>query len=260
MLGRFEVAASCHTCVKTKWMAHGRRSDTEATRERWGGGCQRRFTVVGQSSLWGKRRKKKEQQRARVCGGDRRWTPREVVVSHHQPGSRRAGWIRLSWESSATVAEQWLSMGLTWTAPHQTPPTPSWTARRGLPQLWGASSSSLRSLTSWATSWSSSPCIGTKNSGTQVSPGGKRARAWPLSWKRQENSVELTAICKSDSQSSWKYKLVNYSSCFVDQALCYVCVTETCRFFNGCSFILNRTCELIIRNPSQHEDARLTVD
>ncbi|KAI3352502.1 hypothetical protein L3Q82_005454 [Scortum barcoo] len=34
MLGRLEVAAPWRTCVPTKWMAHRRRSDTEAARER----------------------------------------------------------------------------------------------------------------------------------------------------------------------------------------------------------------------------------
>lgn len=206
-----EIKAPSANCLVTccdglKWRLHVthayRQSEwhtgAEVTprRPKRGGGCQSWSAVVGQSSLWrrGERRRARRRSSSSAWRGWR-WTPREVIGSHHHqqqqrlrdPGSRSAGWIWLSWESSATVAVQWLWMGLTWTAPYQTQLTPSWTARRGLPQLWGVSSSSLRSLTSWATSWSSSPFIGTKSSGTQVSPGkvcargARAARAWLLS-------------------------------------------------------------------------------
>lgn len=180
------------------FMSHMRTDKVNGTRaQKWHRGDQREGEAAraGRSSLWRRGERRRARRRSSSGGAWRgwRWTPREVIGSHQQqqrlrdPGSRSAGWIWLSWESSATVAVQWLWMGLTWTAPYQTPLTPSWTARRGLPQLWGVSSSSLRSLTSWATSWSSSPFIGTKSSGTQVSPGkvcargARAARAWLLS-------------------------------------------------------------------------------
>lgn len=91
MLGRFEVAASCHTCVPTKWMAHGRISDTEATRER------RRLPELNHGSWaaytrWIRRRKRRGERRA---WGGWRWEPREAIVSHHwrlrEPGFNSRG-------------------------------------------------------------------------------------------------------------------------------------------------------------------------
>ena len=97
-------------------------------------------------------------------------------------------------------------MGLTWTAPRQTPA--SWTARRGWPQLWAASSSSPSSSTSWGTSWSSSPCIGTRSSGTQVSSERRacvracfgRARGWKV--KRRLKTKTLVVRLKKKKEKS----------------------------------------------------------
>lgn len=72
-LGRFEVAAPCHTCVPTEWMARGRRSDSEGA-ERTESHTRADPRQLGKTFTGGGRRKKRRSWR--------RWTwhPWEVIV------------------------------------------------------------------------------------------------------------------------------------------------------------------------------------
>lgn len=80
MLGRLEVAASCHTRVPTKWMAHGLRGDASGAKGDTATAEPRRLGEVHEE---GRRRQEKRW----------RWKPREAVVSHQRrlrnPGKPR---------------------------------------------------------------------------------------------------------------------------------------------------------------------------